>query len=86
MQNKLQEFNVDGIQFSMPSQYCPIDKIWMADVSYYEFNSESEMRMHMLMEFLAESPEELEMFISWDCRRENIFLARFSAYQSDINN
>lgn len=50
---KIQQFNVDGVLYSMPSTYYQEEKVWHSDISPYEWHSESEMRKDMMIHFLS---------------------------------
>lgn len=82
---KIQQFVVDGMLYSMQSTYCEQDKVWCADIEPYEWNKESEMRRDMLIHFLAVDEQDRSLFEDWDCRNENEFIKEYEKYQSWLN-
>ena len=83
---KVQQFEVDGMLYSMQSTYYEDDKVWCADIAPYEWNKESEMRRDMLIHFLADDDQERSLFEGWDCRDEDTFLQEYNKYQSWVHN
>lgn len=84
---KVQQFLVDGMLYSMQSTFYPEDKVWCADVAPGEWKSEDAMRMDMLIHFLAEGDEEMTLRMSlWDCANEDELEQKFLAYCHRINN
>jgi hypothetical protein len=81
---KIQQFVVDGMLYSMQCAYHPEEIVWTADIEPYEWNTESEMRIDMLIHFLAADDIDRKLFESWDCRSE--FIKNYEDYQSWLHN
>jgi hypothetical protein len=84
--NKTQEFIIDGCAFQVESTYHPKENVWTSDyVDPYEWNTEREMRLDMLIKYLSEDNEEVIQFSLWNCRTEDEFLEQYNKYQYYIN-
>jgi hypothetical protein len=82
---KIQYFNVDGVTIGYLSTYHPKENVWSAEIEPYEWNKESEMRIDMLIHFLADDEKEKFQFSMWDCPNEDALLERHQNYRNYIN-
>ena len=79
--NKIQEFEVDGIDFSMQSTYHLEDKVWTANIEPYEWYTEKDMRMDMLIHLLSEDTYGLENWYQYfDCHNEEQIIEVYNKY------
>ena len=79
--NKTQEFDVDGMYFCIESTYHPEDKVWTADIDPYEWHTEKDMRMDMLIHSLSEDTPGLDNWYQYfDCRNEEQIIEVYNKY------
>ena len=71
--------------FTASSTYYQVEDVWHSDFCEpYEWNTEREMRLDMLIHGLAEDDEEKKLFESWDCYDEIEFFDRYDEYNHRI--
>lgn len=81
---KTQEFNNEVGAFQVESTYHPEENVWTSDYCEpYEWNSEREMRLDMLIHY-ADLDNDLIMF--WDSYDEDDFLQKLSEYENYLSN
>ena len=76
---KYQEFNLDQYSFRAVSVFHPHEKVWTSDFCEpYEWNSEDEMRMDMLIHYLAENEHEKISMKLWDIKDEDELIQKYN--------
>ena len=80
---KLQEFVLpDGRTFTAPSIHWAEDDVWQSDFcDPNEWNSEREMRLDMVIEYLTEGNDP-NFFGSWECYDEDEFIEKYNKFIS----
>jgi hypothetical protein len=75
---KLQEFVLpDGRTFTAPSIHWAEDDVWQSDFcDPNEWNTEREMRLDMLIEYLTDGID-YNFFASWNCYDEDEFIEKY---------
>lgn len=80
---KVQHFKYDGDEFEIPSTYHPNEKVWTADVMPYEWDSEHQMRIDLLIIILADGDKHLQWMMSlWECKTEDSLIERYEQYKN----
>ena len=64
------------------SEYHPMELVWTSTFCLpYEWNTEREMRIDMLIHILAEEDSDMvQMMTMWDCSSEDALLERYENY------
>jgi len=79
---KYQEFR----NFRAFSVYHKAEDVWTSDFCEpYEWGSEEEMRLDMLINYHADYEEDLQMFKQWDCQDEDEFIEMYNEYKVKLS-
>lgn len=87
MKHKNQIFNVDGEIIVLPSTFYQEEKVWTsAMIPDGEWNSQTEMRLDMLIYYYSEDdPHLYEYLLQFEYKDEDDFLEIYKTYNEERN-